>query len=398
MRRGLASLIIGMSLLVATMSWAGFTLSRTVLDPGRSERLADQLLENPDVRAALTSRLADALEAQIPADVPVPRQAVEAGAATALDDPRVEALIRDGFVRVHQNALAGNDEPVTLDPGALGAAGRDALVASRPELDPFLPAAPPVALELPTTGLAWLGTVKNVVDRFTLLGAVVAVFGGIAAFVVARDRGPVLRRVAFWGYGASAFWLLAGYGVPWLAGNLSPTSAAIATAAVDVFFGAMIAPAVVIAALSTVMLAAGLVWPTAARSRGARVAQPRRPRTPAPVTSRPIAAPAPTSTRPTGYGAAPAAVRPGAGPEPRSRPAHYGTGYEPERRQGRWQPVGSTDSTDPMPLPVARGDSRPQPSGSIAWREGYGYLDDGPVEDAFGERRPDPGERSDRTW
>ena len=397
MRRGLASLIIGLSLLVASMSWAGFTLSRTVLDPGRSERLADEMLENPDVRAALTSRLADALEAQIPADVPVPRQAVEAGAEIALDDPRVEALIRDGFVRVHQNALAGNDEPVTLDAGALGAAGRDALVVSRPELDPFLPAAPPVALELPTAGLAWLGTVKNVVDRFTLLGAVVAAIGGVAAFVVARDRGPVLRRVAFWGYGASAFWLLVGYGVPWLAGNLSPTSAAIAAAAIDVFFGAMIAPAVLIAALATVMLAAGLLWPTAARSRGARVAQPRRPRAPAPVTNRPIAGPTPMPTRSTGFDAGPV-VRPVAGAEPRSRPPRYGTGYEPERRQDRWQPIGSTDSTDPMPLPVARGDSQPQPSGSIAWREGYGYLDEGPIEDAFGERRPDPGERTDRNW
>ena len=53
MRRGLASLIIGLSLVVASLSWAGFILSRTVLDPGRSERLAAQLLEHDGVREAL---------------------------------------------------------------------------------------------------------------------------------------------------------------------------------------------------------------------------------------------------------------------------------------------------------------------------------------------------------
>ena len=49
---------------MATASWAGFTLSRTILDPGRSERLAEQLLENPQVREALVDRLADAVEPQ----------------------------------------------------------------------------------------------------------------------------------------------------------------------------------------------------------------------------------------------------------------------------------------------------------------------------------------------
>jgi hypothetical protein len=277
----LASLIIGVSLIVASLSWAGFTLSRTVLDPGRSERLADQLLENPDVRQALTSRLADALEAQIPAEVPVPRSVIETGAATALDDPRVEALIRDGFVRVHQNALEGNDEPVVVDANALGAAGRDMLVQVRPELDPFLPQSPALEVELPTTGLTWIGSVKNFVDRFTGIGAIVAFIGAITAFAVARDRAPVLRRVAFWGYAASAFWLLVGYGIPWLAGSLSPTSAAIATAAADVFFGAMIRPAVIMAIAATVLLLAGFIWPVFERRRGARAVQPRR--TTAPV-------------------------------------------------------------------------------------------------------------------
>lgn len=275
MRRGLASLIIGLSLIVASLSWASFTLSRTVLDPGRSERLADQLLENPDVRQALVLRMADALEAQIPSEVPVPRGVIEAGAATALDDPRVEELIRDGFVRVHQNALAGVDEPVSIDASALGAAGRDVLVELRPELEPFLPPTPPLEVELPTTGLSWIGSVKNVVDRFTGISALVALIGAVTAFVVAKNRAAVLRRVAFWGYGASAFWLALGYGIPYLAANLSPTSAAIATASADVFFGAMVRPAIIMAVIATALLLLGFLLPALQRRRGATAMQPR---------------------------------------------------------------------------------------------------------------------------
>ncbi|MEM9562979.1 MAG: hypothetical protein AAGA93_10195 [Actinomycetota bacterium] len=277
MRRGLASLITGLSLIVATMSWAGFTLSRTILDPGRSERLAEQLLDNPQVRDALVVRLADAVEPQIPPEVPVSRSLIESGAATALDDPRVRALVVDGFVRYHRNALEGETEPVVIDAGDLGAASRDALVDVRPELDQFLPAAPAVEVELPTAGFGWLASVKDFVDRFTLLGALVAAAGATLALAVARNRGAVLRRVAFWGYGAAAFWLLIGLGVPRIADVLSPTSGAIASAAVDVFLGAMIGPAIVVAAASTVLLLLGFALPVLGRKRAARVLQPRNP-------------------------------------------------------------------------------------------------------------------------
>ncbi|MGI9599149.1 MAG: hypothetical protein ACR2QK_23500 [Acidimicrobiales bacterium] len=338
MRRGFASLIIGLSLIVASASWAGFTLSRTVLDPGRSERLADQLLENPDVRRAMTARLADALEDQIPPEIPVRRQLLETGAEQALDDPRVEALIRDGFVRVHQNALEGNGEPVVIDAGSLGAAGRDALVLARPELDGVLPPTPVLELELPTAGFSWIGSVKNFVDRFTTIGALVALFGAVTAFAVARDRAPVLRRVAFWGYGAAGFWLAVGYGIPWVAGNLSPTSGAIATAAADVFFGAMIRPAIVMAVVATAILIAGILWPFFQRRRGAGALQPRRrPATTAMGGRVPTAGARPTvAGTPAGGGTvigAATGVTAGAGARPVRSPV--------------------ADSTDPMPIPTA---------------------------------------------
>lgn len=397
MRRGAASLIIALSLMVASFSWAGFTLSNTILDPGRSERLATQLLDNPEVREALIDRIADALETQIPPEVPVPRAAIETGAAIALDDPRVEALVVDGFVRVHQNALAGNAEPVMIDAGALGAAGRDALVSTRPELDLVLPPVPPLTVELPTTGLSWMGTVKQVVDRFTRIGALLSLAGLTAAFAVAKDRGSVFRRVAIWGYGAAAFWVALGYGIPRIAETLSPRSAAFASAVVDVFFGSMIRPAVIMAIVATVLLAIGLMWPALARQRAARVMQPRTRSGAGQVL---VARAKEAATRPATGGPVGAAM-PTAPPgrlAPTNRPItdHDLIGGAGPIAGDPWSPVGSTERTQQMPVfgqqppavPTAGHPAPPATAGrpttpgplpepkTTEWRPGQGYVDE----------------------
>jgi len=269
MRRGLASLIMGLSLLVASASWAGFVMSHTVLDPGRSERLADHLLDDPDVKAAIADRIADALQSQVPPGVGIPRQTLEVAANVALEDPRVEMLVRDGIVRAHQNALNGVDEPIALDATVLGEAARSALVDFEPTLDALLPQAPQLAVEIPGTGLSWLGTVKDYVDRFTLLGAVVAGAGIVLSFLITTRRASALRRVSFWGFGASAFWLAVAYGLPGLVGFLAPSAMAIASAVVDVFAGAMIRPALIMAGISAALLVASIAWPARERRRPA---------------------------------------------------------------------------------------------------------------------------------
>lgn len=295
MRRGLASLIMGLALLVASASWAAFIMSRTVLDPGRSERLAEMFIDDPDFRAVIVDRLADGVEAQVPTEVPITRDTIEAGADAALDDPAVEAVVREGIVRAHRNALIGNDDPVMLDAPALGAAGRDAIVDLRPELDPLLPASPELTVELPSSGLAWFGTVKHYVDRFTLLGAVVAIVGMASAFVLARNRAAALRRVAFWAFGASAFWLTVAYALPWVLGHVAPSSVSITMAAIDVFFGAMTVPALVLAAIGVALLVVSFAWPALERRRPAVMLDRgvSRPSVPAPVA---VAAAAPVAS------------------------------------------------------------------------------------------------------
>lgn len=446
MRRGLASLIMGLSLLVASASWAGFVMSHTVLDPGRSERLADHLLDDPEVKAAIADRIADALQGQVPKGVAIPRQTLEVAANVALEDPRVEMLVRDGIVRAHQNALNGVDEPIALDATVLGEAARAALVSNVAALDPLLPPAPQLAVEIPGTGLSWLGTVKDYVDRFTLLGALVAGAGIVLSFVITTRRAAALRRVSFWGFAASAFWLAVAYGLPNLVGLVAPSAMAIASAVVDVFAGAMIRPALIMAGISAALLIVSILWPARERRRPAAMidkasqgtrARSGRPRgraaPPAVPTGGTHPIPSATSTPyPTGiydqgspppyaeprYSSPPAAQAPGPGPAPwatgagasaAAYPAAQAPGFAPGPDPTMEYPVisstaGPAGGPPPQPgfgqephttplWPAAAGAGPTPDPGDGAWVEGVGYIDPNlPTTDPYGATSlaPDP--------
>ncbi len=408
MRKGLAGLILGLSLVVASVSWAGFVMTRTVLDPGRSERLADQLLDNETLRTALVGRLSDAMGAALPADVPVPRQQLEQAADTALEDERVDALIRDGIVRVHQNALEGNDEPIAIDATALGAASRDSLIEVRPELAAVLPEAPMVEIELPTSGLTWLGSARRQVARYTTILALVAAAGALLALLVTKDRPAILRRVAFWAFGASIFWLAVGFGIPFLADTLAPSSNAIVAAIVDVFFGAMVPPAVMMAVFGALLLGASMLWSTMAARRPAAVMQPRRPkeqpaplpfagdtaaqprRRPGSTTSniRPAAAPStassssastqPSRVDPTLTGGA---IDPVAAPSGGAFPSS--TAAPPTISQSAVPAYDTTDQLDRQAPGDAWEVTTPEPTQAArpAWVEGVGYVEEDAVDE-----------------
>ncbi|MEZ5377615.1 MAG: hypothetical protein R2733_14010 [Acidimicrobiales bacterium] len=274
MRRGLAALILGLSLVVASVAWSGYVLTHTVLDPNRSERLADQVLDNPVLRAALIDRLATSMEAAVPGDTPIPRQLLETAAATALDNPEVENLVRNGIVGVHRSALEGNAQPVTVDAAALGSASRAALVNVQPELDAVLPAAPALEVELPVGGLSVLGRIRSFVEQATTILAFIAIIGATTAFAIAKNRPAVLRRVAFWAFGTAMFWIIVGFGIPFLAERIAPSSTAIISAFIDVFFGAMIRPGIFMAAFGGACLAASFFWAAGSATAGARLLQP----------------------------------------------------------------------------------------------------------------------------
>lgn len=270
MRRSLSGLVLGLALLVGSLSWASFVLTQTVMDPGRSEALADELVDNESVRSALIGRIAEGLSETLPDEAPVPRQALNSAASDALDEPTLAAELKRAIVLVHQNALNGVEEDVMLDASVLGIAARDRLVGDRPELDGRVPDAPELQVELPTAGLAFLGTIREGVLTFTLLSAIGASLAALFALIMAKNRPAILRRLAFWAFGTAAFWLIVGFGVPFAAELLAPASAALISGIVQVFFGEMIPPAIFMAASGAVLLVISAIWPGAARRRPAK--------------------------------------------------------------------------------------------------------------------------------
>ncbi len=275
MRRGLASLIIGLSLLLASLAWAGVVLLNTVLDPSRSEELATELFANSSVQNALSARLASGLEQKLPPEVPFPRANLRTAAEDALAQPEVQAIMTEAIARAHRNALTGVEEPMLVRGDLLTNAGRDALVRAEPALDSALPKMPRVAVELPTTGFTWLSRFRSTIERFTRVAGLAAMIGIGVALIISTDRAAVLRRVAFWSFATSAFWLIAAFVIPRLAAAVAPTSTALVNAAIGIFFGAMIDPASTLAAFGLGLLAMSFVLPFLERRQGARVAQPR---------------------------------------------------------------------------------------------------------------------------
>lgn len=387
MRKGLAGLILGLSLVVASISWAGFIMSRTVLDPGRSERLAVQVFDNEELRSVLVSRLAESLGAAVPGDIVIPSQTLEAAAGVALDNPQVQALVQEAIVDTHRQALEGDVQPVIIDSSVISDALRTGLVQTSPELEATLPELPAASIELPTSGLNFLGTLKGFVDQVTLLAALTALAGGATALVITSDRPSVLRRVAFWAFGASLFWLLVGFGIPYLAGLVGPASSALITAAIDVFFGAMIRPAIFMGAVGIGLLIASLVWTGVAERQPARVAQPARtPRGQGAInTANRIGTAGPTAPV-EGYGR-PIPQRPidqtvvQSSPlipqqEPTARPGHSTApvSQAPSPAAGT-QPGTPTNPTQPSTTPDNVWAPETQPRRDPVWVEGRGYVD-----------------------
>ena len=62
-RRSIAGLILGPSLLIGSLAWSGSLALRTVFDADRSRDVAEELLDNDEVRSQLTENLGSAIEA-----------------------------------------------------------------------------------------------------------------------------------------------------------------------------------------------------------------------------------------------------------------------------------------------------------------------------------------------
>jgi hypothetical protein len=357
-RRSVAGLVLGLSLFAGSLAWSGFLALSTVLDPGRSEAVAESLYDDPQIRDQLTSNLVAAFEAALPEGVALPPEQLEAVAAGVLEDPAVEALITEAFVQTHAAFLGEGEPPRTLDAGAIGAAARGALVSLEPGLDAVLPPAPELVVELPTDRVPDAGPLRRFLQAMVPVLALSAAAGVVLALLLTTDRPSVLRRAGRWAISTSAFALLVGLGLPWLIVRLAPEQAQVVAALFAVLLRSVVVPAVALAAAGVVALLVGAIWSSAPASAGRPASA-----VPSGVSGRPApagAAAPPTATyRPPDGSPDPPPLRSAPGPVPATplRPAR-------SRPEPRWvEGVGWVQH----PLDE-------QPPDGARWVPGVGYV------------------------
>lgn len=285
MRRALAAALLGVSLWIGSLAWTAFLLTRTVLDPDRSRTVAEALYEDDAVRDRLAANIAGGVQSALPPEVPVERAQLDAGARQALESPAVESVIVEAFVQTHQAMLGEGDVPRTLDPGAIGSAGRQSLVDARPELDAILPASPEVTVPLPTERVPNLGPVRRGLLAAVPVLATVSAVGVLLALLVTSNRPAVVRRAGIWAVGLSAVVLAFAYGVPALAAAFAPSQSEVVAALVGAMAAETRVPAITLGALGLAGIVLSMFWraapafladPAPAQPRGGREPGPTR--------------------------------------------------------------------------------------------------------------------------
>lgn len=286
MRRSLAAALLGISLWIGALAWSGFVMTNTVLDPDRSEDVAEALLEDEAVRAQLVQNISGGIQAGLPDGAPIDEATIEAGAEQALDSPEVERLFLDAFVGAHRAFLGEGDPPEAIDGGAFGAAARQSVVEQRPELDGLLPETPALTVPLPTERIPDAGPIRRGLLTAVPVLAAIAALGALLALVVTTDRPGVVRRAGFWAIGLSAFVLIIAFGVPALATEIAPAQAEIVAALIGALAASTRGPALALAGAGVMAILVSLLWRSGARTAAAERTAP---------------APAPAPPRPDGY-------------------------------------------------------------------------------------------------
>jgi hypothetical protein len=263
MRRTVASILVTLGLVCAGVAWWAYAARYTVLDSARSERIAETIIEQPVIQDAVAEGLANALQQALPPGTPISPEQISAVAHQALADPRAMAALKATVLASHQRLVGNYDGPVTLDVSPIAVAGRDALVAARPELAKVMRKTPTLSVDLPTQHLPKLGWLPErtrelfglaVMLAFTLLGL---------GMLASSDRPKVLSRAGRWALRAGVFWALFGWAIPFVMTKIDePRLAALGAIGVATV-GPMIAPAVLLLATGIGAILGARAWRTA---------------------------------------------------------------------------------------------------------------------------------------
>lgn len=274
-RRSLGGAILGFALFVGSFAWSGFVALQTVFDPDRSREVAEELLDNDEVRAQVAENLAGAIAALVPREVPVEEGLVEQVTADLLNDPTVEETILAAFTDTHAAFLGEGDVPGQIDLSPVAAVARQNLVTAAPQLDTVIPASPPLTVPLPTDRVPDASPIRSFLQAAVPVLAAVAAFAAILALVATNDRPSILRKAGTWALTTTAIYLVLGLGVPYALRQYAPDQAEVIAALLSALLRSLLVPSIALGLAGLALLGISAAWSAAAA--GSRARSDRRP-------------------------------------------------------------------------------------------------------------------------
>lgn len=269
-RKSVAGVILGISLLVGSLAWAGFVALRTVFDPDQSATVAEELLDNDEVSEQLAINVANAISSLIPPEVPITNEVIAELTVRVLEDPAVEAVILDAFVDTHRAFLGEGDTPEVIDLTPVALAARDTLVEQAPQLDSLLSETPSLIVPLPTEHVPDAGPVRRFTQAAVPILALASIGGALLALFATTDRPAILRRAARWALTTTAIYLIIGFGVPALLRELAPDQAEVVAALLSALLRSVLIPSIVLGAVGVGLLLASMAWSSISKSAADR--------------------------------------------------------------------------------------------------------------------------------
>jgi len=197
-RRTLAGLIFGLAYVCASLAISGWLLHRAAFDPGRTGDLADVVLQDDRVKAAVADTIADAVADQRGLDKATVRQTI----ATVADTPQGAALFAKVLHDAHARMIGESKAPVRITGEQMVQLVRNQIVGDMP------------AIVLPVPHVSALDRIRTVLRWMIPFGALFAVGFFVIGFMLHPNRSALVHSL---GYGLVLLALLIivlGYLVP----------------------------------------------------------------------------------------------------------------------------------------------------------------------------------------
>lgn len=202
--------------------------TQTVGDPGRGERIAAAVLDDPAARAEVAAPITSSVMQT--AGLPPEQQPFVASQVDALlQDPRGARAFIDPFAGSWARMLGESDaRPPEFDLAPL----IDEFTALTGAATPAVQQLPVPGVPLPRTELGWMRGVRRGIDGAVVPLALVAA-GLFAAALIIGNRGWVLRRLGVWAFGAGFLWVVVPPLAVWAARRWAPGADAVVAVALD---------------------------------------------------------------------------------------------------------------------------------------------------------------------